>query len=158
MTRRPPRSTRTDTLFPYPTLFRSIAERYLRDRQTVESLRCLVHHLRGHHHGSRLGSCCPVRDVLCRRLDGSRRGDRADPDAPEHPVPPFQLPRHHQEYHVTAPNPDAAKDRGCPRGRHAKTGEARSTERRDGKEWCRTYKLQGSPLPVTHNQKTQITE
>src|SRR3546814_4983568 len=27
MTRRPPRSTRTDTLFPYPTLFRACAER-----------------------------------------------------------------------------------------------------------------------------------
>src|SRR3546814_18512400 len=27
MTRRPPRSTRTDTLFPYTTLFRSAAER-----------------------------------------------------------------------------------------------------------------------------------
>src|SRR3546814_4423202 len=26
MTRRPPRSTRTDTLFPYPTLFRSTSE------------------------------------------------------------------------------------------------------------------------------------
>src|SRR3546814_4121857 len=28
MIRRPPRSTRTDTLFPYTTLFRSTAERY----------------------------------------------------------------------------------------------------------------------------------
>src|SRR3546814_13074801 len=27
MTRRPPRSTRTDTLFPYPTLFRSLPHR-----------------------------------------------------------------------------------------------------------------------------------
>src|SRR3546814_12946308 len=29
MTRRPPRSTRTDTLFPYTTLFRSVADRHL---------------------------------------------------------------------------------------------------------------------------------
>src|SRR3546814_14949373 len=29
MNRRPPRSTRTDTLFPYPTLFRSLARRRL---------------------------------------------------------------------------------------------------------------------------------
>src|SRR3546814_11698419 len=29
MKRRPPRSTRTDTLFPYPTLFRSRRRRYL---------------------------------------------------------------------------------------------------------------------------------
>src|SRR3546814_12002530 len=28
MIRRPPRSTRTDTLFPYPTLFRSLAHLY----------------------------------------------------------------------------------------------------------------------------------
>src|SRR3546814_20522555 len=31
MTRRPPRSTRTDTLFPYTTLFRSRASGWLRD-------------------------------------------------------------------------------------------------------------------------------
>src|SRR3546814_9725118 len=31
MIRRPPRSTRTDTLFPYTTLFRSILARYIRD-------------------------------------------------------------------------------------------------------------------------------
>src|SRR3546814_1646324 len=31
MIRRPPRSTRTDTLFPYTTLFRSVAERNSRD-------------------------------------------------------------------------------------------------------------------------------
>src|SRR3546814_16094332 len=29
MNRRPPRSTRTDTLFPYTTLFRSVAARFL---------------------------------------------------------------------------------------------------------------------------------
>src|SRR3546814_5564472 len=46
--------------------------------------------------------CCPVRDVLCRRLDGSRRGNRADPDAPEHQVPPFQLTRHQQEIGIAS--------------------------------------------------------
>src|SRR3546814_5706964 len=81
-------------------------------------------HLRGHHLGSRLGICCPVRDVLCRRLDGSRRGDRAAPDAPEHQVPPFQLTRHQQEYHVTASNPDAGEDRGGPRRPRVQLGEA----------------------------------
>src|SRR3546814_8685534 len=38
MLRRPPRSTRTDTLFPYPTLFRSGASRYLHD--LVEGALC----------------------------------------------------------------------------------------------------------------------
>src|SRR3546814_3620574 len=37
MIRRPPRSTRTDTLFPYTTLFRSI----VRDDQNIDSL--LIH-------------------------------------------------------------------------------------------------------------------
>src|SRR3546814_6597077 len=35
MTRRPPRSTRTDTLFPYPTLFRSRATRLHRPRPSI---------------------------------------------------------------------------------------------------------------------------
>src|SRR3546814_16906534 len=40
MIRRPPRSTRTDTLFPYTTLFRShcwraLSKRYTKDSQTV---------------------------------------------------------------------------------------------------------------------------
>src|SRR3546814_7560266 len=41
--RRPPRSTRTDTLFPYPTLFRSA----LADRRRLERLRVIgarLHH------------------------------------------------------------------------------------------------------------------
>src|SRR3546814_17822371 len=32
MIRQPPRSTRTDTLFPYTTLFRSLAEQHILDR------------------------------------------------------------------------------------------------------------------------------
>src|SRR3546814_3411680 len=43
MIRRPPRSTRTDTLFPYTTLFRSpesaVATHYAADRRTVDLLR-----------------------------------------------------------------------------------------------------------------------
>src|SRR3546814_4319344 len=36
MIRRPPRSTRTDPLFPYTTLFRSILQRVLEDRPAVQ--------------------------------------------------------------------------------------------------------------------------
>src|SRR3546814_16744582 len=47
MIRRPPRSTRTDTLFPYTTLFRSIAEifgdRQARERDAGARARRLVH-------------------------------------------------------------------------------------------------------------------
>src|SRR3546814_15922703 len=39
MIRRPPRSTRTDTLFPYPTLFRSGPARAVRKRHRPEPLR-----------------------------------------------------------------------------------------------------------------------
>src|SRR3546814_2422241 len=38
MIRRPPRSTRTDTLFPYTTLFRSRSERRTLSRSTISSL------------------------------------------------------------------------------------------------------------------------
>src|SRR3546814_7869219 len=57
MIRRPPRSTRTDTLFPYTTLFRSVRQ----------------HHPRvdpGHH---RPGPC--VEHVGCRRRCGNPRAD-----------------------------------------------------------------------------------
>src|SRR3546814_6408056 len=52
MIRRPPRSTRTDTLFPYPTLFRShVAERDVgaarrNDRQRSEGFRAVAPMLR----------------------------------------------------------------------------------------------------------------
>src|SRR3546814_4409765 len=36
MIRRPPRSTRTDTLFPYTTLFRSRQKRFLTSQQPAE--------------------------------------------------------------------------------------------------------------------------
>src|SRR3546814_16838140 len=44
MIRRPPRSTRTDTLFPYTTLFRSIARTFRRDdrRQLLIDISRLV--------------------------------------------------------------------------------------------------------------------
>src|SRR3546814_14913806 len=41
MIRRPPRSTRTDTLFPYTTLFRSEAAAARRDRDAVRRRRLL---------------------------------------------------------------------------------------------------------------------
>src|SRR3546814_21182484 len=42
MMRRPPRSTRTDTLFPYTTLFRSPSMRWIPKGMTVEYLRKAV--------------------------------------------------------------------------------------------------------------------
>src|SRR3546814_6637792 len=42
MIRRPPRSTRTDTLFPYTTLFRSIAFQNIERAQPVERLHRVI--------------------------------------------------------------------------------------------------------------------
>src|SRR6056297_3960692 len=47
MMRRPPRSTRTDTLFPYTTLFRSALERVDGVVQSVEELHVLSGDSRG---------------------------------------------------------------------------------------------------------------
>src|SRR3546814_1003689 len=44
MIRRPPRSTRTDTLFPYTTLFRSLSN-YFRSRMSEQSLG-VIHELK----------------------------------------------------------------------------------------------------------------
>src|SRR3546814_20442539 len=43
MIRRPPRSTRTDTLFPYTTLFRSQADRVAGDRIAEAGMKLLGH-------------------------------------------------------------------------------------------------------------------
>src|SRR3546814_3446413 len=47
MIRRPPRSTRTDTLFPYPTLFRSLHDRYGNARHYAQFRRGrhAIHHI-----------------------------------------------------------------------------------------------------------------
>src|SRR3546814_3310861 len=60
MIRRPPRSTRTDTLFPYTTLFRSPspAVRY----PVTALLRVLHDGPPGRHRGHRLASLAPVTD------------------------------------------------------------------------------------------------
>src|SRR3546814_1563757 len=51
MIRRPPRSTRTYTLFPYTTLFRSHGRRH-------GSIRCAFYgNLSEHHHGGQVSDC-----------------------------------------------------------------------------------------------------
>src|SRR3546814_10062908 len=72
MIRRPPRSTRTDTLFPYPTLFRSHAS----DGRSVEPLR--ARHVRGHQGAAAQG-------LRADRVDGKRALQRAGEDAQEGP-------------------------------------------------------------------------
>src|SRR3546814_275169 len=61
MIRRPPRSTRTDTLFPYTTLFRSV------DRVDIKAERVLAQHLgrawRLHLHGQHRGPARSARQA-----------------------------------------------------------------------------------------------
>src|SRR3546814_5772759 len=69
MIRRPPRSTRTDTLFPYTTLFRSI-QRAVRRRDRVPALVALEYvgvDLLEHFRGDRTGH--QVADLLVGRPD-----------------------------------------------------------------------------------------
>src|SRR3546814_12219845 len=82
MIRRPPRSTRTDTLFPYTTLFRSPQpfERMM-DRLAlrVEHPR-LERHIDIHFHGGRTFCCKGGRWArLCPRITSGARGGRALP-------------------------------------------------------------------------------
>src|SRR3546814_13421921 len=69
MRRRPPRSTRTDTLFPYTTLFRSCARsRNRRDGACRRRGRC----------GSRLHRCCDARGDRSRRWSPCRNRGRSE--------------------------------------------------------------------------------
>src|SRR3546814_7342415 len=69
MIRRPPRSTRTDTLFPYTTLFRSVLRRGLS-------------HLRSAGHTS--GARCHPAQGLCSGVPVARAAGRGQEDAGEH--------------------------------------------------------------------------
>src|SRR3546814_6300784 len=66
MIRRPPRSTRTDTLFPYTTLFRSdAAVRQFDDHRQLFPVRAQGRLPVKHHQGSRMG----IRQLLHRRSE-----------------------------------------------------------------------------------------
>src|SRR3546814_7602548 len=66
MIRRPPRSTRTDTLFPYTTLFRSARWQDPRDAATA---------LRPHILFAPQRRACPARQPARRRYEGVRRSE-----------------------------------------------------------------------------------
>src|SRR3546814_15578928 len=79
MIRRPPRSTRTDTLFPYTTLFRSQGKRALRAGEVIRSEPVFAHDNRvGGNAADLLDEACEVeRDLRIARLPiGSGGGDR----------------------------------------------------------------------------------
>src|SRR3546814_11999055 len=101
MIRRPPRSTRTDTLFPYTTLFRSQGKRALRAGEVIRSEPVFAHDNRvGGNAADLLDEACEVeRDLRIARLPiGSGGGDRlrfaqlVDFDHPGDDGPPVPLP------------------------------------------------------------------
>src|SRR3546814_3722908 len=68
MIRQPPRSTRTDTLFPYPTLFRSFIRAAQQLGFTLAEIEEIIRYSLQRH------SPCPlVRDIIRRRLDDTRQ-------------------------------------------------------------------------------------
>src|SRR3546814_10848225 len=87
MIRRPPRSTRTDTLFPYTTLFRSQRRRSLRAAEA-----------QGHH---------PVRRPLLRHVGGQ----------PPRPAAFLRRGRARDGHMLWPADDDAAVGRQCRRGR-----------------------------------------
>src|SRR3546814_18612259 len=86
MIRRPPRSTRTDTLFPYTTLFRSVHEVPSAMHQDVDQLAERVAHIEAAHAPGFVGRAvfdgeaarapAPQRFVQVVDFDGNIRGGR----------------------------------------------------------------------------------
>src|SRR3546814_18627401 len=116
MIRRPPRSTRTDTLFPYTTLFRSTDEESkskilgLEGRQVEQAL-------------------IPNAKLPEREQQECRDGDGAHPADPARlqPVPAAALRQHisrakQRRSERAGPEPVAAARRGRPRGRRGGPG------------------------------------
>src|SRR3546814_3855952 len=84
MIRRPPRSTRTDTLFPYTTLFRSPPRRFhLNGTENERLLYVLAHHRVSHRHFS-VGDDCSARPGIFRRRSTSRHPGIARTRSEEH--------------------------------------------------------------------------
>src|SRR3546814_14677539 len=118
MTRRPPRSTRTDTLFPYTTLFRSTG--WLCDERRGQHLRELVPNIPA----NRLMIDTDAPYLLPRTLSPKPKDRRNEPAF---------LP------HIVA---ELARARGED---VATTAANRSEERREGKEWVSTCRSRWTP-------------
>src|SRR3546814_2138990 len=72
MLQRPPRSTRTDTLFPYRTPFRSLTNGTLYDREIAEVERPLIRRMLAHNGNNQLRTARALginRNTLRKRLD-----------------------------------------------------------------------------------------
>src|SRR3546814_11934275 len=92
MIRRPPRSTRTDTLFPYTTLFRSIVERPERPEPVLREIVAERHSVR--------------RPRSAERLD-----DRVREIAAAEARPAVVAPRHRRQQRLAAERPIRSEER-----------------------------------------------
>src|SRR3546814_17674179 len=138
MIRRPPRSTRTDTLFPYPTLFRSI---WSKSRSARPGRGAHLSAYRRHAGGLETRSSWAFDeppDRESRRAGGARRG--------------FPLAHRADRYHHVRRDAGIQHLRlACPirarsaPGTHPCWPASRSEERRVGKECVSTCRSGGSP-------------
>src|SRR3546814_12835370 len=115
MIRRPPRTTRTDTLFPYATLFRSVGRSCL---EVAESIEASTARGNADHRITKSRLALLLQTI---RRSGASRDDQASIQAVE-----VRLPIQHVEHHAAA-----ARDR--------------SDERRVGKECVSTCRSRWSP-------------
>src|SRR3546814_3409336 len=93
MIRRPPRSTRTDTLFPYTTLFRSlerVRQRFIRARRLGHAARMVVRH----DQGDGIVMKCSARDLA--RIHAGL-GDRAAKEVFDRDQPMLRSEEHTSE-------------------------------------------------------------
>src|SRR3546814_13079850 len=135
MIRRPPRATRTDTLFPYTTLFRSWRGTTLRGRwASPTDIGTTARRFVRASEGLKPGSIRPL----------SHSPDTGHGCAENHPCPP-PVPQRPDEVPLAAPR-----------------GTASSEERRVGKECVRTCRSRWSPYQYkqtkTQNKHESITK
>src|SRR3546814_20215212 len=105
MIRRPPRSTRTDTLFPYTTLFRSWTDAWGREHAEMVGRPVSMHAMRGisaHSHGFHTCRALHLLQLLLGAVDapGSFRYQ------PPYPTP-IPLPNRPGQAHRAAGTPNA---------------------------------------------------
>src|SRR3546814_20001423 len=129
MIRRPPRSTRTDTLFPYTTLFRSDGDTAADPAGAVDGDRRADAGEgpgRPGRHGPRAAAAGQGAAAVRRGAGRTRRAEDTD----------------HPRLRAVAARPLTARGRGA----------ARSEERRGGKGCVRTCRTRRSPDLATKNQ------
>src|SRR3546814_11939031 len=121
MIRRPPRSTRTDTLFPYTTLFRSTSAIISSDRSRLAPLvlagiRPLPPHL------ALMAAPCQLSSKRAAQKGDGRRGHLSPRPFCSSPPEPCTIPK------VSLPTPP------------------RTEERRGGEAWVRSCRSRGVPV------------